>query len=269
MNLRGEKVTTRYHGMTRYDLPDGDQMTVLGDFWRVLRMRPTASGTRLAYPMMEYLPNNTYSYYKVKKTLMQVHGLNIKPTRYWNETCVKDVPDGVLYSLAEYCPGLPREANIVRDNEILGIPLYRIPESISFYDASEKKTDADVDATINMLLAYQVLPNTEQTPLEDLIVKVQKVVETYDHWVRQWPFLVANRLLKMQLTRMSHIKKALTERLDNHPWNSTNSASFNSNANPGNPPAAAGSSSQSGGTMDSQSHSANRSGYGNRGGRDY
>jgi hypothetical protein len=70
---------------------------------------------------MEYIPNDTYSFYKVKRTLKQIHGYIIKPCRYWNETFCAGVQDHVLYSLAEYCPGLPRAANIVADNQYMGI----------------------------------------------------------------------------------------------------------------------------------------------------
>ncbi len=90
---------------------------------------------------------------------MQVLNMNIKPTRYWNETCVKDVHDEVLYSLAEFCPGLPREANIVADNQYLGIHPYCMPECISRYDGSGKKTDSDGEATITALLMVRALPN--------------------------------------------------------------------------------------------------------------
>ncbi len=61
--------------------------------------------------------------YEVKTTLDNVKRLKVKPTRYWNELLVKDVPDDVLYSLSDYHPGLPFEADIIRDNESLGLPI--------------------------------------------------------------------------------------------------------------------------------------------------
>jgi hypothetical protein len=201
---------------------------------------------------------------------MQDLNVSIKPTRYWNETCVKDVHDEVLYSLAEFCPGLPREANIVADNQYLGIHYpYHMLECISRYDNSGKRTDPDVEATVTALLMVRALPNREQAALEDLMENIQEVTNRYFHWTRKWPFLAAHRLLTMQLIRCNHIKKVLTELLKNHPLSSANSASFTSSANPGNPPTSAGSSSQSGGTMDYSSQSAFRSGCGNRSGRGY
>jgi hypothetical protein len=244
----------------------------------VLRARPTPAAenakhrgysNKVQWASLEYLPNNTYSFYKVKKTLKQVHGYIIKPCRYWNETCCASVQDHVLYSLAEYCPGLPKTADIVADNQYMGIHPYRMLEIYSKYDDAGKRAEPDVEATITALVNYGTIPNREQTALEDLMEKVQEVTIKYFQWTKSWPFLAAHRLLIMQLQRCNHIKKVLTELLNNHPLNSANSGSFSSSFNTGNPPASAGSSSQSGETMDYTSQSANRRGHGGRGGRGY
>ena len=274
VNLKGDNVGAYSHTHLKYNLLGDDQISTLGDFWKVLRLRPSASTAYYAFvtpewPTLEYLPNNTYSYFKIKTTLYQRHNTKVKPNRYWNETCVKDVGDEVLYSLAEYCAGMPNGADIVRDNHYLGIHPYCMLESISHYDGSGKKTDPDVEATIMALITFGTIPNREQTTLEDLMEKVQEVTIKYFNWTKNWPFLAGYRLLKMQLGRCNHIKKVLTELLRNHPLSSANSASFSSNANSGNPPASAGSSSQSGGTMDCFSQSAFRHGHGDRGGRGY
>jgi hypothetical protein len=60
---------------------------------------------------------------------------------------------------------------------------------------------------------------------------------------------------------LKNIKHALTEKLNNHPLSSANTAVFGSNNNQGNPPAPADTASQSGGTMGNNSQSANRSGH--------
>ncbi len=272
VNLRGENVGAYSHTHTKYNMVGDDQIATLGDFWKVLRVRPAAYATytiRPEWTTLEYLPNNTYSYFKVKKTLLQRHNIKVKPTRYWNETCVQDVSEEVLYSLVEYCAGMPNKADIVRNNHYLGIHPYRMLESICHYDESGNRTDPNVEATITALIAYGAIPNREQKALEDLMEKVQEVTNRYFFWTKNWSFLSAHRLLTMQLGRCNHIKRVLTKLLPNHPLNSANSASFTSNVNSGNPPAPAGSSSQSGGTMDCFSQSAYRHGQGGRGGRGY
>ncbi len=51
------------------------------------------------------------------------------------------------------------------------------------------------------------------------MVKVQEVIDSYFYWSNNWPFLAANRLLKLQLIRCGHIKRVLTELLPKHPLN--------------------------------------------------
>jgi hypothetical protein len=98
----------------------------------------------------------------------------------------------------------------------------------------------------------------------------------YEEYLQEWPFLVAQRLLKMQVSRLKNIKHALTEKLHNHPLSSANTAAFGSDQNQGNPPAgydsmayfgtapaSADTTSQSGGMMGNNSQSANRSGQTN------
>ncbi len=45
------------------------QKKSLGDYWRVLQTRPANNTTKAKNPVIEYIPNNTYPYYLVKKTL--------------------------------------------------------------------------------------------------------------------------------------------------------------------------------------------------------
>jgi hypothetical protein len=224
---------------------------------------------------LEYIPNNTYSYYQVKTTLDNVRRVKVKPTRYWNELLVKDVPSDILYSLSDYHPGLPYEANIIRDNESLGLPLYRIYESTFYQEvtpptasgiAEESRKRVNVEQTVANLVSLGAIPDQEQHTLEGYMTTLEEILARYEKYLQEWPFLVAQRLLKMQVSRLKNIKTALTEKLNNHPLSSANSAVFGSDSNQGNPPAAADTSSQSGGTIGT-SQSAIRSGYGNPSGR--
>jgi hypothetical protein len=237
-----------------------------------LRHRPPTNKFSAEKPHLEYIPNNTYSYYEVKTTLDNVKRLKVKPTRYWNELLVKDVPDDILYSLSDYHPGLPYEANIIHDNETLGLPLYRIRETVFMQDQVPPMADnepeegkprkrVNVEATIQNLIGLSALADGEQETLEDYMVSIEEVLKRYEGYLREWPFLVAQRLLKMQIAHLKNIKYALTEKLDNHPLSTANTAVIGSDQNQGNPPAPADTTSESGGTMGNTSQSANRSGH--------
>ena len=106
------------------------------------------------------------------------------------------------------------------------------------------------------------------------MTRVEEILSKYEMYLLEWPFLAAQRLLKMQVSRLRSIKHALTEKLDNHPLSTANTAVFGSDQNQGNPPAGydsmayfgsapanADNSSQSGGMMGNNSQSANRSGH--------
>jgi hypothetical protein len=181
-------------------------------------------------------------------TLDNVKRLKVKPTRYWNELLVKDVPDDILYSLSDFYPGLPYEANIIRDNESLGLPSYRIRETVFIQDQVPQMADnepeegklrksVNVQATIDSLIGLGALPDEEQTSLEHYMLSVEEILKRFEGYLRDWPFLVAQRLLKMQFARLKNIKHALTEKLNNHPLSSANTAVFGSDQNQGNPPA--------------------------------
>ena len=105
------------------------------------------------------------------------------------------------------------------------------------------------------------------------MIRVEETLSKYEMYLQEWPFLVAQRLLKMQVSRLRFIKSALIEKLDNHPLSTANTAVFGSDQNQRNPPAGydsmayfgsapanADNSSQSGGMMGNNSQSANRSG---------
>ncbi len=132
----------------------------------------------------------------------------------------------------------------------------------------------DVEATIANLISLGALPDEEQTSLEDYMLNIEEVLDRYEKYLEEWPFLVAQRLIKMQVSRLKSIKHALTEKLHNHPLSSANSAVFGSDQIQENPPAGyesmaytgptpatADTTSQSGGTMGNNSQSANRSGH--------
>ena len=151
---------------------------------------------------------------------------------------------------------------------------FRIYETVFFQDhgpqIADNVPDEDkprkrvaVQETIDSLIGLGALPDGEQATLEHYMVGIEEVLNRYEVYLREWPFLVAQRLLKMQVSRLKNIKHALTEKLNNHPLSSANTAVFGSNNNQGNPPAPADTTSQRGGTMGNNSQSANRSGQTN------
>ena len=190
MTLRGLEYD-HLNGQSVHEIVPEDQKAILGDYWRVLRVRPPTNKFSAGKPHLEYIPNNTYGYNEVKMTLDNVKRLKVKPTRYWNELLVKDVPSDILYSLSDYYPGLPFEADIIRDNEYLHLPKFRIYETVFLQDQGPQIADnvpdedkprkrVDVESTIARLVGYGTLPDEEQTSLEDFMVKVEEILKRYE-----------------------------------------------------------------------------------------
>jgi hypothetical protein len=195
---------------------------------------------------------------------------------------------------------MPRDCDVIRDNNQLSLPAYRSNElRFGKADPANNKAPIDATATIQQLVALRAIPDSSQQSLKDYMSKVQAMDDKYAHHIRNWPFLVAQRLLKMHLSRLRQVKTALTEKLDAHPLSSANSSASFSNdrtvnqrintaaaaagispmANvfhqmervPGYPPhnysAQAAITPQSGGASGNPSQSAIRPGYENLGGR--
>ncbi len=116
VDLRGTPIPNGY-AVDPHDLLGENQKLHLGDFWRVLRHRPATNALKSSNPDTEYVPNNSYSYYQVKKTLAQSAGLQVKPSRYWDERPAKNIPDGIFYSLCDFRPSMPIDVDIF--NEML------------------------------------------------------------------------------------------------------------------------------------------------------
>ncbi len=134
--------------------------------------------------------------------------------------------------MSDFYPGLPYEASIVRDNESLGLPIYRMCETVFFQDQTPPTADGvpeedkprkrvNVEATIAKLIGLGALPDGEQASLEHYMLSAEEILKRYEANLQEWPFLVAQRLIKMQVSRLKFIKYALTEKLNNHPLSSS------------------------------------------------
>ncbi len=122
---------------------------------------------------------------------------------------------------------MPKDCDVIRDNISLGLPAYRLNKlRFGKADPANNKAPIDAAATIQQLVTLRAIPDSSQQALKDYMSKGQAMDDKYAYHVRNWPFLVAQRLLKMQVSRLRQVKTALTEKLDDHPLSTANSASF-------------------------------------------
>jgi hypothetical protein len=126
---------------------------------------------------------------------------------------------------------MPHNVNIINDNHQLGLDAYRMREqsrtTFSPAPGIKPRWVYDHAFTLEYLLGTQAIANSEQTTLEDYMTKVHEMDMVLTDHIANWPFLAAQRLLKLQLSRLRVIKQALTLRLRGHPLHVDNIAGFN------------------------------------------
>jgi hypothetical protein len=56
---------------------------------------------------LEYVPNSMYSFAMVKTILKDYTDVKVKGSRFWENQIVRGVASKILYTLHDYCPGMP------------------------------------------------------------------------------------------------------------------------------------------------------------------
>jgi hypothetical protein len=100
---------------------------------------------------------------------------------------------------------MPIQTDIVVDNYSLGLHVYKNLEArYSPADMITGKRAIDATATIQRLVELWAMPDASDTSLEDYLMKIESMESKYALYVRNWPFfLVAQRMLQMQISRLS------------------------------------------------------------------
>ncbi len=65
VTLLGQKIQY-LNGQLVHTLVPENQKAILGDYWRVLRLRPPTNQFSAEKPHLKYIPNNTYGYNEVR-----------------------------------------------------------------------------------------------------------------------------------------------------------------------------------------------------------
>ena len=162
---------------------------------------------------------------------MQVARVQVKPCRYWNELPAEIIDDEIFYSLCDYWPSMPHDVDIINENSLLGLPLYRMNErsktiAVPARIGAKAHFTNDNSYTIEFLLSTGAISDDNKESFEEYLTSICEAEIKYVGHVVNWPFLAAHRLLRMQLQRLKTIKQALVERLDQFPLPDANSAGF-------------------------------------------
>jgi hypothetical protein len=119
---------------------------------------------------------------------------------------------------------MPHDVDIINENSLLGLPLYRMNE-LSKTVAVPTRIGAKAyfannnSYTIEFLLSTGAIAEDSKDSLEEYLTSICEAEMKYVGHIMNWPFLASLRLLRLQHRRLKTIKQALIERLDQFPAN--------------------------------------------------
>ena len=161
---------SRYANWHYYPESGVDQ---LGDYVRVLRQRPYTRGIT----DLEYIPNDTYSFHMVKSLLKDCTDVKPKGSRFWDDQLVRVVPGKVLYSIHDYCPGMP--VNLEEECLKMHLPLFRPHEVVTLPPVMINNKEVhhpNITASIEKMMSLGMLANSETTTVEAYIKNTLKPI---------------------------------------------------------------------------------------------
>jgi hypothetical protein len=115
---------------------------------------------------------------------------------------------------------MPKDVDIINENGLLGLPLYRMNEQNRPNQArlgAKVHMVNDNSYTIEFQLSTGAIANDAQKLFENYLTAISEVEMKYSNYIINWPFLASQRLLRLHMNRWKTIKLTLIERLDKYP----------------------------------------------------
>jgi hypothetical protein len=210
-----------------YYLPN--ESSKLGDFIQVLAKRPCKPG---ATPDLEYLPNSTYSFTMVKTILNDSTNVKVRTSRFWNELCVTGVvAQKILYTLHDYCPGMP--VNLEQECRNMNLHPYLSTELVFFPPNDKEKFPIDAPASVSSMVSLGILKDTTDKSVEQFLTDLQTAIERFSHLDDTWPLALPRVFIASHLFRLNRMKYALRGYLESRTQTALDQALDNTPARSG------------------------------------
>ena len=184
-----------------YYYPDPSEK--LGDFIRVLRKRPTRPGTT---PELEYIPNDLYSFQMVKSILKDYTNVKVKGSRFWDDKVAR-VPKGrILYTLHDYCPGMP--VNLEQECKDLHLPPFLPIEIVTYKVTMPNAKDRHLPntrATIEKMVSLNIIAVDSVATVQEFENKLKPIMEGRTQLLDRY-VAVPRLFLELHWNRLETIK---------------------------------------------------------------
>ena len=215
-------------------------MDKLGDYYKVLRARPTPKNRDTHQAIFEYLPNNVYSYEETRSMLWIHSRIVVKANRYWDDRFVRDLPKAVFYSLNDYCPGMP--VDIKAECESIGLHPFRAAELQLIEETKGPEglvydTERKVQIMVNNNTLIDSNTHTVKMYIEGCL---NPAIDKYWELDKTWPFELPRLLIRHHAVRLKDLRLVLQEyihgnkRANVKPNKYENSASSSARSHPQN-----------------------------------
>ena len=103
INVAGDSIPPDQHDeiLYKYRLPAEKDRYLLGNYWRIVRLRPTCN----AIKRFEYMPNSTYKFSTVQADFAR-HKMTLVNCRWYYDGPIEKTNAHYLYPYYSFCPGL-------------------------------------------------------------------------------------------------------------------------------------------------------------------
>jgi hypothetical protein len=144
----------------------------------------------------------------VKTILNDSTNVKVKTSRFWNELCVTGVvTKKILYTLHDYCPGMP--VNLEQECKNMNLHPYLNTELVFFPANDKEKFPIDAPASVSSMASLGILKDTTDKSVEQFLTDLQTAIEKFNHLDDTWPFALPRVFIAAHLFRLNRMKYAL------------------------------------------------------------
>jgi hypothetical protein len=194
----------------KYHMPPERDQAILGNYWWVVRIRPTSGNKKY-----EYMHNKEYSFSRMSWDFAQCKTLQLAANRYYHEGSLDKTLSTCLYPYHQYCLGLDIDFRRCNINLQLNRLQYmeeskehpRNPQCLSPIRREDKKREPH-DA-VQLLVDIGAIPNSTLPTLEEYLRELEASHADTQNSLKRNPFATARRFLLMHEQRLTAIIKAV------------------------------------------------------------
>jgi hypothetical protein len=154
-----------------------------------------------------------------------------KPSRFWNDLRVQGVSGKILYTLHDYCPGMP--VNLEQECKNMNLHPYLTTELVLFPPNDKEKFTIDAPASVAKMVSLGILKDTSAKTIEQFLTDLQPTIERYNHLDDTWPFALPRLFISAHIFRLERMRYALRGYLESRAQTAIDQALDNAPAQSG------------------------------------